>query len=150
MAIERVSVLDLEGVSRLPGDPATAVLSITDPDVEAPLAEGFAGVLRLSFHDVDDDALDLGPPLALPPDVVPMDAHQAQRLVAWTDALAREESGYRVVAHCHAGVSRSTAIAWFVHQRYGAELRWRPYFAPNRRVLRLLSEVSGQQLIDPG
>lgn len=150
MAIERVTVLDLEGASRLPGDPATAVLSVTDPEVVAPLAEGFAGVLRLGFHDVDDETLGLGLPVSLRGEVVPMDADQARRLVVWTDALAQEGAGYRVVAHCHAGISRSSAIAWFLHQRHGAELHWRPYFQPNRRVLRLLAEASGQRLVDPG
>ncbi|MEF8792827.1 hypothetical protein [Thiohalorhabdus sp.] len=146
MAIERVSVLDLEGAARLPADPATAVLSVTDPEVVAPLAEGFAGVLRLSFHDVDDDAVAWGLPRTLPQEVVPMDAEQARRLVLWTDSLAQDDAGYRVVAHCHAGISRSSAIAWFLNQRHGAELNWGAHFQPNRRVLRLLSEVSGQRL----
>ena len=152
MAIERVTVLDLEEAARLPADPDTAVVSVTDPGVQAPLADGFARVLRLAFHDVDDDMLDTpggGGPLA-GSGVRPFSEQQARRLVGWTDALAGAAGRFRLAVHCHAGISRSSAIAWFLHQRHGADLRWSPGFSPNRRVLRLLAEVAGQRVADPG
>ena len=152
MAIERLTVLNLEEAERLAGDPATAVISVTDPGVAALLAEGFGDVLRLAFHDIDDDTLALlehapNPP---EPEVRPFSAAQARQLVSWADALGGAARPMRVAVHCHAGISRSSAIAWFLHQRHGAALQWQAHFAPNRRVLRLLAEAGGMPLTVPG
>jgi predicted protein tyrosine phosphatase len=152
MAIERLSVLDLEAVAGLAGDAATAVISVTDPGIRAPLSEGFAGVLRLAFHDVDDDmlaALEREPQL-WGMAVTPFEANHARELVAFAEEVARDPRPMTLVVHCHAGISRSSAIAWFLQQCYGGELAWQPFFAPNRRVLRLLAEVSGWSVDDPG
>lgn len=150
MAIEGVTVLDLEEATRLAGDPRTAMISVTDPGIRAPLHSGFHEVLRLAFHDVGED---LPPGMAdligLPEgEIEPFREDQARRLVAWADALAVAPDRLHVVVHCHAGVSRSPAIAWFLHQRHRAGLRWEPYFAPNRRVLRLLA-WAGNAPADP-
>ncbi|HKJ71795.1 MAG TPA: hypothetical protein VKA55_08605 [Gammaproteobacteria bacterium] len=152
MTIERVTVMDLEEAAGLPADAETAVISVTDPGVRAPLADGFAHVLRLQFHDVDDAMLEALARLARAPgeEPEPFRAEQARRLVAWAEALAAAPEPLRVAVHCHAGVSRSPAIAWFLNGVYGADLRWRPHFAPNRRVLRLLAEAAGWPPSDPG
>ena len=152
MAIERLSVLDMEAAAGLDGDAATAVVSVTDPGVLAPLAEGFARILRLAFHDVDDDmlaAIEREPQL-LGMEVTPFEAHHARELLAFAEAVARDPAPMKLVVHCHAGISRSSAVAWFLHQCYGGDLTWQPFFAPNRRVLRLLVEVSGRPVDDPG
>jgi predicted protein tyrosine phosphatase len=151
MAIERLSVLDLESAARLPGDPDTAVVSVTDPAMEAPLASGFGGILRLAFHDVDDRSLALleREPRLLGEAVTPFSPDQARELVTWTDALAAPGAPGHVVVHCMAGISRSSAIAWFLAHRHGADLHWQAHFMPNRRVLRLLVEVSGLAVPEP-
>lgn len=152
MGIQRLTVLNLDEAERLRADPGTAVISVTDPGVVPLLAEGFNGVLRLAFHDVDDDMLAMlqrspNPP---GPEVEPFTEDQARRLVTWADELAAGRLPLHVAVHCHAGISRSSAIAWFLHRRYGADLQWQPYFAPNRRVVRLLAEAGGMSLAVPG
>jgi len=140
MALQRVSVHSLEEAEALPGDPRTAVISVTDPEVEARLDPRFGALLRLAFHDVEEGYL-IG--ASWPEWVRPFEETQAQELIAWAAALAQEAIPYHVAVHCHAGISRSSAIAWFLHQRHGAELNWLPHFYPNRRVLRLLGENGG-------
>jgi predicted protein tyrosine phosphatase len=67
------------------------------------------------------------------------------------DALdfAREIGDEPLLIHCHAGISRSTAIAWIivwdklkdgpeaVRQSFGIVRKARPILSPNRHVLRL-------------
>lgn len=140
MALQRVSVHSLEEAEALFGDSGTAVISVTDPEVEARLDSRFGAILRLAFHDVEEGYL-IGS--SWPEWVRPFEETQAKELITWAAALAEDSSPYHVAVHCHAGISRSSAIAWFLHQGYGAELTWLPHFYPNRRVLRLLGEHSG-------
>lgn len=143
MAIERVSVHSMEEAEGLPGDPATAVVSVTDPQVEARLAPGFASVLRLAFHDVEEDLPGEMPGLlGWPERIQPFAPDQARELVSWARDIDAEPEAYHVAVHCHAGISRSSAIGLFLHRCYDAEMKWYPHFHPNRLVLRLLAECS--------
>ncbi len=140
MAIQRIAVYSLEEAEALVSDARTAVISVTDPDREAWLNPGFASVLRLAFHDVGDNPSSFPGCLG---GIQPFERAHARALIAWAQGLAEKPEGYHVIVHCHAGVSRSPAIGWFLHQRYGAEMPWLPHFCPNPRVLRLLAECSG-------
>jgi predicted protein tyrosine phosphatase len=100
-------------------------------------------VLRLAFHDIDDAALSAHP--AVDPGR-PFDRSQAEALADWVDALATDARARQVVVHCHAGISRSPAIALYIAHRYGVPLAWDSRFLPNRRVLRLLGEYAGLAL----
>ena len=89
----------------------TAMISITEPGHIAPLKEGWKNICRLQFHDVDrfiegytrfgiEDAKVIDQFLkALPDDV--------------------EE----LIIHCHAGVSRSAAVSYYLHQHLGLEIK---------------------------
>ena len=151
MAIEQVTVHDLEDIARLPARRGTAVISVTDPGYSAPLAPGFGPTLRLAFHDIEDDFPAEGPGAGLrEEDVQPFGPEQARALVAFVDALATGRDSHHLAVHCHAGISRSSAIAFYVARRYGVPLEWLPRFQPNRRVLRLLGECVGLRLQPPG
>lgn len=81
-------------------DPNWAVISITESlRKHANLAEGWADILRLEFDDVDE---------------------HGQGAKLFTDQMARQileyaqqavGSGQSLLIHCHAGVSRSAAVA---------------------------------------
>ncbi len=144
MAIQRISVLDREQATQVPGDPQVGVISIADPGDSVPLAPGFADLLRLAFHDLDDEMFTY-----LQATGTSMEAYRlftsedAQAVIDWVDRLAARPDPLRVVVHCHAGISRSSAIALFIAHRCRTPLSWTAHFVPNRRVVRLLSEGSG-------
>lgn len=81
------------------------LISISDPDVTPQLAQGWAGVLPLRFHDLDPANY---PGTKFPHAVLPSVEHCAQVLEFGRACLARGEN---VLVHCEAGVSRSGATA---------------------------------------
>jgi predicted protein tyrosine phosphatase len=123
-----------------------AVISIESPD-----ATPDSGQLRrfgqpgepahkvLCFHDIDD------PHLPTPP---------RRRHVREGLLFARQHAGRRMLIHCYAGVSRSTALAYAIlidhHGAIGDERRMldrlveiRPQACPNRLVVRYADQLLG-------
>ncbi len=92
------------------------VLSILDPEYPVPDAFGGYGAharLELRFHD----AIEPAPGIDLPqPD------HVAQVLAFGRDVAAEPEARRRLLVHCHAGVSRSTAATLLIHAEANPEL----------------------------
>jgi predicted protein tyrosine phosphatase len=81
---------------------ATHVLSILDPEFPVPEAFGQYGEharLELRFHDIIDPA---------PGMILPSREHVAA-ILAFGRSLAAEPQPARLIVHCHAGISRSTA-----------------------------------------
>jgi predicted protein tyrosine phosphatase len=113
-------------------------ISIQDPDATpARLAPGFAAVLRLAFHDVEAAR-------AAPEDVL-FAAEHAAAVLAF---VAQWPGVERIVVHCHAGVSRSPAIALGLCDALG--LSWSaalegayPYW--NRWVRGVLAREAGSR-----
>ena len=92
------------GIEELTGH-ATAgvshVLSILDPDWPVPEAFGAFGEhakLELRFHDVIEDSRD----------VIPPNEADVRAILAFGRDL-QAEAASRLLVHCHAGISRSTA-----------------------------------------
>lgn len=80
---------------------ASHVLSILDPDHPVPEAFGSYGEhakLELRFHDI----IEPSPGMVLP------GADEVRRILGLAVSLMREP-GSRLLVHCHAGISRSTA-----------------------------------------
>src|SRR5579859_8121783 len=80
----------------------THVLSILDPghpDLEAFGAYGEHARLELRFHDIIDEK----PGEALP------EPHHVEQLLRFGRDMMAEAGEKRLLVHCHAGVSRSTA-----------------------------------------
>lgn len=107
-----------------------AVISVTDAMYHADLADGFGAVLRLRFADYDP-ARDGGG--GHPHE---FNGDHSSQLRQWVDAVHEDEAHRRLVVHCWAGISRSAAIAWWVHRRYGVPLMTKfPAYYLNRYVL---------------
>jgi|HubBroStandDraft_1064217.scaffolds.fasta_scaffold00453_6 predicted protein tyrosine phosphatase len=93
------------GIEELPGHSAagiTHVLSILDPghpDLEAFGAFGEHARLELRFHDAIDER----------PGEEPPQPHHVEALLRFGREMADEPGAKRLLVHCHAGVSRSTA-----------------------------------------
>jgi hypothetical protein len=114
-------------------------ISITDPGKPvATLSEKFAGVLRLSFDDVEDT--DQGG--------VIFDRDMAKAAVLSIDNLLEEVDYDSFLIHCEAGISRSNAFAkWFNDQFMGLPqeslefMNVDPSYAGNCLVTRLLTDT---------
>ena len=109
------------------------LISITDPGrAPAQLEDGWAAVLRLSFHDVD--------PISRPEEVE--DLREITR--AQAEQIARfclsEPGCRRIVVHCRYGVSRSAAVAKALSEAAGLAFP-RDYDDHNRFVYRLVLDT---------
>lgn len=131
--LKSIQFLSLRQAEKLAGRPDVIVVSVRDRHQRPNLCGGFGDVLPLSFDDYDEqrDGLD-----ALQE---PFSTSQAETLKRWLVPYVGAREAFTLVVHCHAGISRSAAIAWWAHQTYGAELATRfPAGYLNRHVLRIL------------
>lgn len=128
-----------------------AVISITTPgDSPAQIEKGFHSILRLEFDDLYEENLHemvgdipdaslngylLWHNLRLP------DINHAIAIINFLDKLTCRH----VIVHCHAGVSRSAAVAQFVADKYGAVLYGQHEDSDtkclNKRIFRLLNKA---------
>lgn len=98
--------LSVCGIEELTGHCETGVshvLSILDPDHPEPEAFGTFGEhakLELRFHDIIEDT---------PDKLAPTAEHAAAILRFGRDLMAEPAASARLLVHCHAGISRSTA-----------------------------------------
>jgi len=94
------------GLEELAGHGTTGVshvLSILDPDHPVPEAFGTYGEhekLEVRFHDIIDETPGL---------LMPQPEHVESILALGRDLMAEPAATARLLVHCHAGVSRSTA-----------------------------------------
>ena len=125
----------------------THALSILDPDEPCPKAfVAFDPLchLKLRFHDIVEPE----------PGAVPPDARHVEELLAFGREMIAAKADVRLLVHCHAGLSRSTAAAILyltqahprrsVHQSFGEVVRMRPRAWPNLRLLELGDEALGR------
>ncbi len=127
---------------------ASHVVSLLDPDHVAPVpcTQNADHLCRQFFHDISPEDLndDIWQTLAIKPIVATRP--QIERILAFTQQLKR---GDRLLIHCHAGVSRSTAVACGVLCQHGLTAQYalervlelRPMASPNGHILRLMDEV---------
>lgn len=137
-------------------DADTAVISITSPeDPLAAIKDGFHSVLRLQFDDDCEESV--GERVGAIPDICPdgavrchnlvlPDAHHAKVIYDFIRQLHAErgEKTHHLIVHCHAGISRSAAVAQFVAKEFFAEIdQANPDTSgANLRLLRLLNKIS--------
>jgi predicted protein tyrosine phosphatase len=109
--------------------PSWAVISITQPsDPAAALQEGWGAVLRMTFHDTDDaDSI-----------LTVFSPEHAEELVRFVRAQATQMEG--ILVHCHAGISRSAAVAKFIADTYRLDFPEK-YSAYNKLIYRRLNQV---------
>jgi len=128
----------------------TAIISITrQDDKPAVIKDGFNLILRLQFDDEYEERL--GEKIGSIPDLgddgvilchgrILPDANHAAAIIDFIENLSCDH----LIVHCHAGVSRSAAVAKFVVGRYGAVLDQAndDTSGSNKRLLRLLNKVA--------
>lgn len=93
--------------------PDFAVISLGEPDASngAPqIQNGWHDVLRLEFHDITPDTLDVEGAYTLMSDA------DAQQIVEFVKKVAPNVEG--IIVHCRAGISRSAAVAKWICGEY--------------------------------
>lgn len=131
--LKSVHFIPLNLAEKLEGRPDVIVISIHDRHSRPNLRSGFRDVLRLNFDDYDSerDGLD-----ALQDTFTPA---QAEALKSWLEPYLRAKTDFTLLVHCHAGISRSAAVAWWAHKVHGVELvTTYPVWCLNSHVLRVL------------
>ena len=101
-------ILSREGAERYEPRGVEVCISIADPSAPAArLSPRFAAILQLAFSDIVA--------VETPEDVLFAPDH-AEAIVAFMERWRHAE---RLVVHCHAGVSRSPAVALGLCDRFG-------------------------------
>lgn len=122
-------------------DWADRIVSILDPSMNGAWAQRDERHLMVFCHDIETDD---GVPMLIPPGAALVEA-----VLAHTRGCAATE---RVLVHCHAGVSRSTAVAVAVLIQNGVapaaafeaiRLQRGPLFWPNQRIIELADRSLG-------
>lgn len=129
--IRRVSFTNEYIAKRMTPIPNIGLISISSPSSKFTLCElkpGWEHVLHLRFYDIDKDQ---GPWKTI-------SIHQVEMLVRWIEELQGEVDG--VLVHCEAGISRSAAVAKFISDAYGADLK-KAHPLYNRGIYAKLIEV---------
>ena len=87
------------------------VISITEGEHRAKFAVEHKSLLRLSFHDTE---------VLFSSEYVVFSLVDARKILAFVDAIP---DGEGLIVHCQAGISRSAAVAKFLIQHRGYQLR---------------------------
>lgn len=121
--------------------PGWVIISIVDHHgEEANLQDGWTDILRLSFHDTDltkefsEETKQL-----IRDKYPPMCKEQADQIVAFVEKHANAPG---LLVHCHAGISRSAAVAKWVMDRFGLSYTDHEMMCHNQWVYQLLDQAS--------
>lgn len=106
--------------------PANAMISIVEPMEERTVREGWDNLLKLEFHDTSishsEHSTELGHWSLLPVakgEYVYFNDNQAKLIINFVEALPLYVE--TLFVHCHAGISRSAAVAKFLTEIYNLE-----------------------------
>jgi hypothetical protein len=123
-------------------NPNWAVISISGLD-PARLKEGWRSILRLEFDDIDPDPKAL---FAEDPYILFSNEH-ARQIIKFAHQC-NDEGVEGIVVHCHAGISRSAAVAKWISERFdldfpsGYMLYNCHVYDPKNRVSKRLNSAS--------
>lgn len=138
MPIESVEHIGLEEMRRRTPSPNVLVISILDKTErdthKAPNLAGYQGVLSLTFEDASEESR--GMPSGHWPDEPSIDDHRkwasrkgqvpstshARSIAEFVEDHESREDSFHLIVHCFQGVSRSAAVALWVHQTTNAAL----------------------------
>lgn len=146
MPIKKVFYTSRQHAESLPGNPSTAVISITDPgQTEAQLSAEFKDVLRVAFYDAEPADEYLPAPI---PGM--FDQMMAREIGSFTEKLQSAPDDTAIIVHCEHGISRSAAVALFVEALSNAPLRAREFaYDANPWVIDRLSSIYPELEIEP-
>ena len=144
--LEFVDFVSTNRLESLEGDSSWSVISITDPGTSiARVSPKFGALLRLSFDDLDQDALQAGcagQQIGL---------REFQQLMVWLEGRHSDPDTRGVLIQCEAGRSRSAAFAIFISGLYGAQfVERRRIDGFNRLLLSILETVTRRSVGRPG
>jgi predicted protein tyrosine phosphatase len=141
----------------------TVAISITDPgDKPARINQLIDQALRVEFTDISEESsgLNVGDLPDLTQDGGPVqflgctfpDAGHAKKILDFLLPFAVSTDEFHLAVHCHAGVSRSAAVAAFVADRFCAEFDQRnpDTSLANERLLRMLRKVLDNEVLVAG
>lgn len=146
MPIRQIFYTSRQHAESLPGNPGTAVISITDPgQTEAQLSPQFKDVLRISFYDAEpaDEYL---------PSPIPgmFDQMMAREIGSFAEKFQNAPDDTSIIVHCEHGISRSAAVALFVEALSAAPLRAKEFaYDANPWVIDRLLRVYPELEIEP-
>ena len=120
----------------------------------------FAGYIRLEFQDLYEE--NMGLEVGTLPDhhedymrgarltfhgYEVCDITDANKIVEFLNDYANKNEPFKLAVHCHAGVSRSSAVAQFCADHYGAKIEGfnNDTSCLNKRLLRLLEKVRSKE-----
>jgi predicted protein tyrosine phosphatase len=138
----KLKISNLTSAKRLSQEWATHTISLIDPDIDditLPIAGKESLLRRYYFHDVN--------PKYTPSEYLkPATPEQIQEILEFSAWL---EPTDKLLVHCHAGISRSTAVAIGILCQHGLTpkkafthvLQIRPLASPNRHILALFDDI---------
>jgi predicted protein tyrosine phosphatase len=138
----KLKISNLTDAKRLSQEWATHTISLLDPDIDGitlPIAGKESLLRRYYFHDVN--------PKYTPSEYLkPATPEQIQEILEFSAWL---EPTDKLLVHCHAGISRSTAVAIGILCQHGLTpkkafthvLQIRPIASPNRHILALFDDI---------
>lgn len=133
--IKSIEFMSLEKAQAYVPVHRTVAISILSPGMQEARLRGFEDILRLYFTD----AVTAGSE-----ETVLFDQKFARQIVDFLDGYHKVTSDFDLLIHCHAGVSRSAAVAVWAASEFGLPLTG--YFAMlNPYVLRHLVRCKSPQ-----
>jgi predicted protein tyrosine phosphatase len=128
--IKAVTFLPRREAERTIGTKKIGLISIRDTETEgANLRGDWGAVLRLHFDDVERGW----------PGRCPMDENDAIQILDWLDVNVSRLT--TLFVHCEAGISRSSAVAQFIGEKYDVWVGGVEKPRPNQHVLWMLRKV---------
>lgn len=130
--LKNVVFMDREKAESKYGWPELAMISISS-GIPAKLQHGWHSVLRLQFDDIDVAEPEFQP---AEPYVIFNEDH-AKQVIEFVTAAKESGQVEGIMVHCHAGISRSAAVAKWIAEKYGLPFS-ESYSLYNRHIYRVL------------
>lgn len=143
MAIETVTIMNREEACLVQPTTDMLFISITCPDEPAPIQDGYGGLLRVEFDDVDEKAMKDLLYKGYGWKFTPFDNDHARKIVDFLENFHNTPYTFHLIVHCDAGISRSSAVGKFVAQWLDTPSPLERQHHPNTLVFTKLCEVSG-------